>query len=34
MKQPYERPTVTKNFITREEKTKLLAEQDEQSKDT
>src|ERR1700738_300130 len=35
MKQPYEKPTVTKNFITPEEKTKLLAEgKDEQSKDT
>jgi hypothetical protein len=31
-KQPYERPTVTKHFITREEKDRLLAEQQE-SKD-
>ena len=31
-KQPYERPTVTKHFITREEKDRLFAEQQE-SKD-
>jgi CheY-like chemotaxis protein len=34
-KQPYERPTVTKNFITREEKDRLLAEgKDELTEDT
>jgi hypothetical protein len=28
-KQPYEKPTVTKRLITREEKQKLLEDQDE-----
>ena len=34
-KQPYERPTVTKHFVTREEKDRLLAEgEDEQTENT
>ena len=32
-KQPYERPTVTKRLVTRAEKVRLIAEQNEEEKE-